>query len=198
MPESTSKTRRRWLQFRLQTLLVIVAVLCVPLAWVAWKMDQKRHERAVIAELERLGSSVGYDWQMDCFRRLWVVPEPDAKPTGPHWLRRLLGDDFFSHLVYIHLRPDLETFFGKYKGDGPSSDQYTRGPVAKDGDLRLVATFSKLEVLDLSYSEIGDAGLTHLKGLAHLRFLNVSETNITDAGLRHLKSLTTLKYGSSD
>lgn len=65
MPESTATSRRRWLQFRLRTLLLVTAVLCVPLAWVGVRMNQKRQERAVIAEIERLGGEVRYDWQSD-------------------------------------------------------------------------------------------------------------------------------------
>ena len=59
---TASKPRRRWLQFRLKTLLLVTAVLCVPLAWVGVRMNDKRKERAVIAELERLGGIVEYDY----------------------------------------------------------------------------------------------------------------------------------------
>jgi len=52
--------------------------------------------------------------------------------------------------------------------------------------------FANVTRVDLSRSEISDAGLEHLKGLAHLRDLVLHDTAVTDAGLEHLKGLTHL------
>ena len=42
-------------------------------------------------------------------------------------------------------------------------------------------------------SEITNAGLVHLKGLAKLECLDLVDTQITDAGLVHLKGMTNLQ-----
>jgi Leucine Rich repeat len=47
--------------------------------------------------------------------------------------------------------------------------------------------------VDLSGTQISDAGLAHLKGLTTLETLYLSGTRVSDAGLAHLKGLTTLK-----
>ena len=44
-----------------------------------------------------------------------------------------------------------------------------------------------MQELNLRYTKITDAGLTHLKGLTGLRKLDISETKITDVGLADLK-----------
>jgi hypothetical protein len=97
-----------------------------------------------------------------------------------------VGDDFCSHVVDVYLPPH----------------GFPHGPIdptAKDDDIRLIATFSNLERLSLSYNaKIGDDGLAHLRGLRHLRALTLSYTSITDAGLQHLKSLTALQHLSLD
>lgn len=167
------KPKRRWFQFRLKTLFIVVAVLCVPLAWVGVRMNQKRHERAVIAELEQLGGMVMYEWQGKREDGVWQ-PENwrTGDPPGPLWIHQIFGDDFFSHVVYVALL----------------------GSPANDDDLQMVATIRGLETLDLPFAEIGDAGLAHLKGLASLRCLDLSHTDITDVGLGHLKSLVALKH----
>jgi hypothetical protein len=41
------KPKKRWLQFRLRSLLLLTTALCVPSSWLAREMDLKRRERAV-------------------------------------------------------------------------------------------------------------------------------------------------------
>jgi hypothetical protein len=50
--------RRRWLQFRLRTLLIAVLVLSLPLSWFAVRRERARRQRATI---ESLGGRVSYD-----------------------------------------------------------------------------------------------------------------------------------------
>ena len=62
-----------------------------------------------------------------------------------------------------------------------------------DAGLVHLKGLTKLEYLNLSYTNITDAGLAHLKGLTKLETLSLSRTKITDAGLVHLKGLTKLE-----
>lgn len=67
-----------------------------------------------------------------------------------------------------------------------------------DSDLELLKGLVALEELDLSGTNVTDAGLVHLTGLKSLKRLNVGAglmkpTNVTDAGLEHLKSLHQLE-----
>ena len=48
-------------------------------------------------------------------------------------------------------------------------------------------------VVNLTNTQVSDAGLVHLKGLTNLRQLNLRNTRISDAGLVHLKGLTKMK-----
>jgi len=52
---------------------------------------------------------------------------------------------------------------------------------------------TNLRGLDLTDSEVTDAGLEHLKGLSGLSSLYLSGTQITDAGLEHLAELSSLE-----
>lgn len=47
--------------------------------------------------------------------------------------------------------------------------------------------------LDLTDTEVGDAGLIHLSSTQNLIVLNLTNTQVTDAGLVHLKALTKLE-----
>jgi hypothetical protein len=54
--------RRRFFQFRLRTLFVLVAIAAVPCGMLAWKMEHKRRERAAVAAIRELGGTVHYDY----------------------------------------------------------------------------------------------------------------------------------------
>jgi hypothetical protein len=51
-----------------------------------------------------------------------------------------------------------------------------------------------LQVLTLGSTQVTDAGLEHLKGLAKLKILSLSNSKgVTDAGLEHLKGMSSLR-----
>lgn len=58
---------------------------------------------------------------------------------------------------------------------------------AQNDDLDLLRSFDQLEILTLTGTRIGDAGLEKLSGLRHLRNIELDATNITDAGLEHFR-----------
>lgn len=52
----------------------------------------------------------------------------------------------------------------------------------------------QLRELNLSYSQITDVGLKHLKGLAQLVTLSLTGTRVSDAGLECLTGLSQARY----
>jgi len=64
-----TKPRRRWYQFSLRTLLIVVTLSAVPLGWVGWKLEQGRRQRAVVAWVQKWGGSVGFEEVED--KRWW-------------------------------------------------------------------------------------------------------------------------------
>ena len=57
---TTRPKRRRWYQFSLRTLLIVVTLSAIPLGWVGWKLEQARRERAAIAWVEEMGGRVQF------------------------------------------------------------------------------------------------------------------------------------------
>ena len=56
-----------------------------------------------------------------------------------------------------------------------------------------VKALSNLEVLRLSFTQVTDAGLIHLKGLKKLKSIDLSGTQVTDVTLVHLRRLKKLE-----
>ena len=62
--------------FRLRTLLVAIAVLALPLAWVAYSLSWVRQRRCALTELERYGMMLApADYEFTAPGLLWIFGE---------------------------------------------------------------------------------------------------------------------------
>jgi hypothetical protein len=172
------RTRRRWYQFRLRTLLIGVTVAGCGFGWLGLKVREARRQQAAVATIEKMGGGIGYDYEYDAQGN--YVPDhvpdhvPNPTPPGPAWLRALLGDDFFRSVYKVYLPAWRERHI-------------------TDADLEQLVGFTKLAMAELDGTQVTDAGLEHLSGLTRLEWLSLDETQVTDAGLEHLRLLTRLK-----
>jgi hypothetical protein len=179
-----NKPNRRWIRFSLRSLLLLVVVIAVPLAW---RFNRVRSQRLVIAEIEKLDAEFMFDYEYRF---------PKSQPPGPIWLTRLFGDDFFADVAYVQLLDDrvtdetlrqiarLSNLNSLYM---PNSDRVTDQGLAFLGDM------TTLETLTVAFPLATDDGLVHLQRLSNLADLNITTSNITDAGLVHLSQMPKLK-----
>jgi len=164
MSRQSGWKQKKW---TLTGLLVIVAVVGIFVGWVGRRMHQARKQQAAADAIVNLGGEVVYDSQ----KYQGGGWSERAEPSGPAWLRNLLGDDFFSDVVFVLMQ------------DAQFND-----------DLMLhLADLPNLRALDLSDTQMADAELEHLKELTNLEGLDLSETQVTDAGLEHLAGLANLR-----
>jgi hypothetical protein len=135
-------------------------------------------QRNAVAEILALGGSVQYDFEFDFTQKFFLWPGTrvtNPRPSGPPWLRELLGPEYFDEVVLVGL-----------------------GSKCKDEDLRLLRDLPQLRALHLSGTSITDAGLVHTAHLTRLQVLTVDNTNITAAGLKCLVRLSELEVLSVD
>ena len=205
------KRKRRWFQFSLRTLMIVVVIVAIPCAWLGRKIERKRQEREAVAAIKKMGGLVGYDYQM-----------AGAKPPGPDWLRNVLGENIFSEVASVSY------YFGKANVTDTEAVQLrelaalqkldlsdtslTDAGLANlkglihldtldlsrtnvtDAGLKYLSGLNQLEALVLIRTDVSDAGLEGVKELTKLRQLYLPETNVSDAGLENLKELTHLRY----
>ena len=91
---SPSKPRRRWLQFRLSTLLIAVTLSTLPLGYVAWEREQCRRGKEALEMLQRLAESNDGSWSQSSLSR------------RPEWLKDVIGDDDFRAVDEVSLSGD--------------------------------------------------------------------------------------------
>jgi Leucine Rich repeat len=163
---------RPWLARILRSLrpslrVAMVAVLIVGLG-LGWIVNQARTRHAAVAAIDRAGGGIRYDWQNRADGLF--IEEPKDHP----WLRRQLGPDYFDRIMYVN-----------FSGN------------AADALMSQVGRLTSLEELDLSGSDVTDAGIAHLSGLVNLRSLALNDTKATSASfasLTRMKDLGDLSF----
>ena len=182
MSAHKSKSKRRWLQFSLRTLLAAVLVVAVLMA--VWRVHAQK-QLYVLALVQRLGGDVTYSYQRKGL----------SSPPGPEWLRKLMGDEYFLTVDGVaigsqYLTDDDLTVFQdltRLRVLRLSNGQLT------DRGLEKLTNLSNLTDLDLNFTLISDAGMPHLSRLTNLKELSLKSTNVTDAGLPYLLDMRKLE-----
>jgi len=194
---SKDKRKRRWFQFSLRMLFVVIAVLAVLFGWFGNRMRYVKKQRRAVEVIRNTGMRVLYDYQKG-HRFRETKGFDTAEPRGPASYRKLLGDDFFSNVVWVWRDP----FNGIGLSDGEMvhirelsrlEALYLNRCEITDSGLEHVKKLNRLEELSLRGTQVTDTGLEYLNGLTNLQMLYLDGTQVTDAGLEHLEKLTKLE-----
>src|SRR5271166_133517 len=89
----------RWYQFSLRSLLIFTLLFAIIVGWLGNKIGQKRPERQAVEAIIQTGGEVWYDQARPNF------PTGRSEPSGPLWLRTVLGENFFSEVREVGLDP---------------------------------------------------------------------------------------------
>jgi hypothetical protein len=81
-PLTMPTSRRRWYQFRLSTLLIVVTLLALPCGYFATKVEQARRQRVGIETIRGLGGSVHYDYEVAPGGFTLLLKSPPGPPSG--------------------------------------------------------------------------------------------------------------------
>jgi hypothetical protein len=172
--------KRRWFQFSLKGMLVVMTILCVgPGGYIANERHQFRKRATAIAAIEELGGEAYID---------------DSRPFRPTWIRPLICDKSVGEVTGVSFVWDKVTDSGLvHLADLTKlrAEYLDHAPVTDAGLVHL-AGLKKLERLGLNDTQVSDAGLVHLADLTALQALSLDFTHVTDAGLIHLSRLSEL------
>jgi hypothetical protein len=204
MPQAP-KIRRRWYQFGLGTILTVIIVLSIPLAWVARERGKSLREQRIADQLRERGfKTVMLAGPYDS----WALELIHKSPPQGWWrdfARLLLGKRIL--LVYdpppdfsdLTLLAGLTNLQGLHVNSPPVSDISPLSGFPKlvvlvlkgadVSDLTPLAGLKNLEVLHIGGGAVND--LSPLAGLHKLRMLWLHSTNVSD--LTPLAGLTILE-----
>ncbi len=104
--KSLTRRMKRFRQISVRSLLVIVTLLAV---WLAYRTNAARQQQRDAAVIRAAGGAIYYDWMLKPIYDaegnvpyLKVIKDPDAI-AAPKWLRKSIGDEYFQHVAQIHL-----------------------------------------------------------------------------------------------
>ncbi|MEX0613622.1 MAG: hypothetical protein WD229_16005 [Pirellulales bacterium] len=179
-----ARLRRRWLQYSLRWLLVIVTLSGIGLGLVVRRAER---QRKAVAEVRASG---------EAWYKFEVSPPPAVRGElpGPDWLCRLLGVDYFAEVTNATLAfSATDATVAHLSGLTSLKELSLYGTRVTDPGLAHLSGLTSLQWLSLDRTQVGDAGLAYLSGLTSLQVLWLDGTQVGDAGLAHLSGLTSLR-----
>jgi SAM-dependent methyltransferase len=177
-PPPNAKRKRRWFQYSLRTLLVLVLAFGCGFGWLASKIKRAREQRQAVKAIEELEGHVDY----------WPASGGMIR-TAVAWAGNLLGEDLSVEVRGVYLATTRVTDAGLARLGGLTQLRWLRlasTPVT-DAGLAHLRGLTQLQSLQLANTPVTDAGLAHLRGLTQLRWLRLASTQVTDAGVSELK-----------
>jgi hypothetical protein len=181
-PDATAR-QAPWPQFRLRSLLVLVAVACLILGAFTREHWGRLQQRRVAARVEAAGGHVSWADARpstptaalfrleDLLRRDWLLGDAHRKEVAFVWLGPLVGDDGLS-------RFGLEALPAPFDLDLSDSEVSDAGLAC----LQRVACLQKVTPPET----VGDVGFEHLSQVKGLKCLELSRTRPSAAGMAHL------------
>ena len=203
MSSTTQNPGRGRFAISLRALMLLVLAVG---GLIGWRANRAHTQRRAVEMIRAAKGTVSYDFQIFP-RNTPRTTIAAAKPPGPDWLRRLIGDDYFQeatsvtldgpvtaetmatigsldHLQSIYLKgaPTIGGGLAPLRGLLRLKRVNITSPVVTDADLAVLGQSRDLELVWLIGADITDAGVTHLAGLSKLVSLNLADTpKVTDA-----------------
>ena len=205
-----SKPKRRWYQFSLRTLMLLVLSGGMVFGWIGMRMRRAHTNRQSVAAAEKALSEIQKNSGMVFFSRDRSMIFDEYRPQqSATWLEQLFDDPgdphdpeaVWSFSIYVRLNTDseLEDLRGlwedlkapiKVEGLGVNCDGAVAGLPTNDLD------FTDAEWLPPT--NVTDVGLEHLRGMTNLETISLVGSKVTDEGLENLIGLTNLDSLSLD
>jgi len=202
-------------RFTLRSLVIFLCLLCVLFGYVGVHLRRQQLRGDQIEDVLRNGGEVAFHYNWSYGNR-GDGAEASAKPPGPLWLRRLLGNHAFSDVAALTIPSTSKVDLRQLARTCPSIvalviheremsveewhsismlahlRQLTVHGIRLGEGVPYIARITTLEAMGAESSGVNDRDVRDLVKLRNLRVLNLRNTRITDVGIQHLCGLASL------
>jgi len=174
--------RRRWFQFSLRTIFVLMTVAGTLFGWLGLRIRKGFEQRQAVRAIKDLGGSVGF-------------AAPTAWWQRANWLRESFGDEVLLDVneVNLNLLPVDDAGLAHVAGFTKLAQLRLNSTGVTDAGLAHLGALQELEVLDLANTHIQGSGFRYCGRLVKLEVLAVNGTQLHDDGLSYLRSKSALR-----
>jgi hypothetical protein len=95
-----TKTKRRWLQFSLRGLLLMLTLAGI---WLGRHVERVRRQKYAVGVWTRHGAEIGFRHQLVRSKSGMLYFDSRLSPPGPAAAHRLLGDEHFESVIRLRL-----------------------------------------------------------------------------------------------
>jgi hypothetical protein len=160
---------RRWVRFRLRTLLILTAAVAVLLSVLTVQTKTQRLAREIHS----------------------LHGEFYIEHRGPDWARKWFGRELEGDFFFERIGPfDRLSYVELGLCGGATSPPPTK---VRDEWLKNLAGLHMLKELGLSGTRVTDEGVGHLTDLPNLRVLRIAYTPITDVSVAQISTFSQLE-----
>src|SRR5437016_6783199 len=140
------KSRRRWYQFSLWTLLIVVTLAAAAAFLGRWYTEPFHRQRLAMAAIEKAAGSY------------------ETVAAGPTWLRRIVGEGFFQNVTLVNVADcdDPALYFDHVAALPALETLVVGGDSFTDDHLGRLHGLRTLRGLVLDCTNVSDAGLSSL------------------------------------
>ncbi len=179
-----SRSDRFVFRIRLQTILVLVAAISLPLGLVTNELHREHRKKRDAAMVVRLGGRVDYN----------LRPENKQTSVVNGYLRVILGDEYFTEVDGIYLVPQTAADLGLLRSFPETKRLSLVGSAASDDALERLGGLKQLDTLKLDGVTLSDRGLKSLTKFPNLHYLQFGHCSLQDQSLKSLSELRSLNY----
>ncbi len=191
MNETAETPRRRRWAFSLRTLMIFVLIVGGLLGWKANRASRQRQAAAII---RTANGAISYDFQ-SFPNGTPAATRKAAKPPGPEWLRKWIGDEYFQEISGVSFPGEVST----QVLEAVASLEQLRvirinKPLSNSQELLPLTALPHLEIVDLCGPAVDDTLMKHLSLSQSIIVIETHETNVTDKGVNYLPKMPNLKH----
>ncbi len=152
-----AKSERRWYQYHLWHLFLLMTVVAIPCSWLSCKIQKAKRQKEAVEAIEELGG--------------WVFVDSKSRALVVTLEGSQIADAELAHLEDLTQVKNL----------------HLNGTQITDAGLEHLKCMKELEFLEFNDSQITDTGLERLKVLRKLVILELNDTQVTDEGIEKLR-----------